>query len=169
MIPTSYFSFSGTLAYTQMSIEWDYPGEQLVLTLKRNSGGTLTGLTYVANDPSGQHWETLPGSDVSNMEQQATAQLCGVTYRATMVAGSTAVTITRREATTLGWETLTTDTGADFDAGLWARAGRQRRGAALPHRQEQRRRGRSVDAGVSSTGADVGDPRAPTPIRTAQA
>ena len=109
-------SFSGTLAYTQMSIEWDYLGEQLVLTLKRNSGGTLTGLTYVANDPSGQHWETLPGSDVSNMEQQATAQLCGVTYRATMVTGSTAVTITRREATTLGWETLTTDTGADFDA-----------------------------------------------------
>ena len=139
------------------------------MTLKRNSGGTLTGLTYVANDPSGQHWETLPGSDVSNMEQQATAQLCGVTYRATMVTGSTAVTITRREATTLGWETLTTDTGADFDAAyglvlVASDAGR----LYLIGRSNADEDEVLMQVSVNGGGRGV-TPRAPTLIRTARA
>lgn len=107
-------SLSGTDYRQQNTVVWDADSRQLSMFHRHVDGANLYGKLYVSNDPSGARWTAVSNGTISlAVTQVAMAHYCGTTYAA-VLQGTSAVTIYRRDASRSGWDTITTDTGADF-------------------------------------------------------
>lgn len=108
-------TYSATLTYTETGIVWDAKGKQLRLVVIEDNSGTRESQTYVANDPTGARWESLPAATIADVERQSLAQFCDVSYLAVLETGATAVQIYRAGATDVAWHLRCSDTGANLD------------------------------------------------------